>query len=213
MKGKFQFPLAVGMVLLATKALSEESCQCCATGGFYLDGNVGVSFLPKLNVLGGEAISFNTGVRVDVAIGYHLSSWAALEFNTGVIWNSVDKIGGVPLSSFGGSMEVYQIPFMGNLVLSPSGCGRWRPYVGGGVGGVCSFVDFQSPLGNIADNDFAFGYQAFVGVNYSISSSVEIGVGYRFLQTHNHGWEENDVTLHTEGTTSHSVIASFRWKF
>lgn len=214
MKGRIQFPLAAGIVLLAARVLGDE---CCQTGEsekcFYFDGNIGASLLNQTKVLDGDRIAFDVGVRTDLAVGYHLSSWAAVEFNTGVIWNSADKIGGVPLDSFGGSMDIYQIPLLGNLVLSAPSKSGFRPYIGGGVGCMATVLDFRSPLGDISDCDFAFGYQAFVGITYSTSSNLELGIGYRFSQTRDHGWDDGGVSLHTEGTATHAILASIRWKF
>ena len=74
-------------------------------------------------------------------------------------------------------------------------------------------LDFKSPLGDIANTDFTFSYQAFVGLNYEISEHLAVGVGYKFLRTQDHNWADGGVTLQTDGTCTHSVTASFVWKF
>jgi opacity protein-like surface antigen len=102
---------------------------------------------------------------------------------------------------------------MGNLVLSTPEWHGFRPYVGGGLGGVVGMVYFARPLGAIHDTDFTFSYQAFAGLNYKLSRHIDLGIGYKFLQTGDHNWAENGVTLKTEGSGTHSITASFTWNF
>lgn len=179
----------------------------------YVSSDLGAAFQQAVRIKGADLIDFHNGVRGDVAIGYQATSWFAAEFASGAIWNSGDKIGGVALTSFSGSLDLYQIPIMGNVVLSTPVWHGLRPYIGAGVGGVAAMLDFQRPLGSIRDTDFTFSYQAFAGLNYQVCEHVELGVGYKFLQTGDHNWAENGVTLRTEGTGTHSVTASFTWKF
>jgi opacity protein-like surface antigen len=208
MKEKIPFLLAVGLIPFATRALGQDS-----SSHLYLTGDLGAAFQEELRVQGADRIDFHNGVRGDVALGYQANTWLAAELATGLIWNSGDKIGGVAFSSFGASFDLYQIPLMGNLVLSTPAWHGFRPYIGVGAGGVVSMLDFQRPLGDIRDTDFTRSYQAFGGLKYQISQRVELDVGYKFLQTDDHRWEENGVTLQTGGTTTHSVTASFTWKF
>lgn len=214
MKKKIPFLLAAGILPL-TAAAGEQSF----VDHLYLSGDIGPSFVQGTRIRNADTIDFNTGIRADVAAGYQVTPWLAGELATGIIWNSADKIGNVPISSFGSSLDLYQVPVMGNVVLSYS-CWQsyrfwrhFRPYAGAGVGGVAASVDFNRPLGDVKDTDFTFSYQAFAGVNCELSQRIELGLGYKFLQTGEHNWQENGVTLNTEGTSTHSVIASFTWRF
>lgn len=208
MEGKKQFLIVAGVLPLATAAWGGDF-----TNRVYVTADVGPAFQQNINIAGGSKIDFNTGVRGDVSFGYACKPWLATEFATGVIWNSVDTIGGVAPSSYGGSMDLYQIPLMGNLVLTAPNLGRFRPYVGGGLGCVIGKLDFNSPLGNIHDTDHTFAYQAFAGLNYQISERVVVGLGYKYITTRDHGWTQNGVTLDTEGTSTHSVTCSLTWFF
>lgn len=209
MKEKIPFLLAAGIIPLATTAMGGDF-----SSHLYLSGDIGAAFEQAVRIKGADLIDFHNGLRADVALGYQAKSWFAVESASGAIWNSGDKIGGVTIDSFGGSLDLYQIPIMGNVVFStPTYWHGFKPYIGAGVGGAAAILDFQRPLGSIRDTDFTFGYQAFAGLNYKVCEHIDLGVGYKFLQTEDHTWAQNGVTLRTEGTGTHSVTASLTWKF
>jgi OOP family OmpA-OmpF porin len=208
MKVKIPLLLAAGIVPLATPAFGQDF-----SSHLYLKADLGAAFQQEVRIHGADLIDFHNGVRGDLAFGYQANSWFAVEFASGAIWNSGDKIGGVSITSFGGSLDLYQIPMMGNVIFSTPAWHGFKPYIGGGVGGVAALLDFQRPLGAIRDMDFTFAYQAFGGLNYQLSKHFDLGVGYKFLQTDDHIWAQNGVTLKTGGTGTHSVTASLSWKF
>jgi opacity protein-like surface antigen len=209
MKEKISFLLAAGLLPL-TAAAGQNNIS----DKLYVTGDIGAAFEQGTRIRGtSDLIDFHNGVRGDLALGYQMNSWFAAELATGAIWTSADKIGGVPISSFGGGLDLYQIPVMGNAIFSAPVWHGFKPYVGGGLGGVFGMIDFQRPLGSIRDTDFTFSYQAVAGLNYELSQNVELGVGYKFLHTSSHDWSENNVTLQTEGTGTHSVTASLTWHF
>jgi opacity protein-like surface antigen len=209
MKQKIPILLAAGIIPFAATAMAEDFS---AHG--YVSSDIGAAFQQKVRIRGGgDLIDFHNGVRGDIAFGYQATSWLAGEIATGVIWNSADRIGTAAVTSFGGSLDLYQIPIMGNVVVSTPRWHRLKPYIGGGIGGVAAMLDFQRPLGSIDDTDFTFSYQGFAGLNYQVCKRVEMGVGYKFLQTSDHNWIDSGVTLRTGGTATHSVVASFIWSF
>ena len=209
MRQKIRFLLAAGIVPLAATASAQSFSD-----HLYVTGDMGAALEQSLRIRGGgDLINFNTGIRGDVALGYHVNSWLAAEFASGVIWNSGDTIGGATFSSFGAAMDLYQIPVMGNGVFSSPEWHGLKAYAGGGLGGVAGMLDFQRPLGAIRDTDFTFSYQAFAGLNYRLSPRMELGLGYKFLQTGDHDWAENGVTLKTQGSGTHSITLSFTWNF
>lgn len=208
MKRNIPFLIAAGILPLATSAVGQDFSPHA-----YLSADIGAAFQQALRIRGGDLIDFHNGVRGDVALGYQVKEWVALELQTGVVWNTGDKIGGTTLSSFGGRMDLYQVPILGNVIFSTPAWHGLKPYIGGGFGGTAGTLHFERPLGSIRNTDFVFSYQAMGGLNYEISEHIEIGVGYKYLQTDNHDWIENGVTLQTQGTGTHSVTASFCWKF
>jgi len=210
MKQKIPFLLAAGIIPLAATATAEDFS---AHG--YFNTDIGVAFQQEVRIRGGgDLINFHNGVRGDVAIGYQATPWLAGELATGVIWNSADKIGAAPVTSFGASLDLYQVPVLCNVIVTtPRAWHGLKPYIGAGAGGVVATLDFQRPLGSISDTDLTFSYQGFAGLNYQVCKRLEMGVGYKFLQTGDHNWIENGVTLRTSGTGTHSITASFIWSF
>lgn len=205
MKPALRFIIAAGLAPIA--AVAQERFP-----KFYLDVDAGASLPSSTRVVGADTIEFHNGVRADIALGLRANSWLSAEFASGVIWNAVDKIGGVPVSSYNGSIDLYQIPIMGNVILRAPRTHGFQPYIGAGLGCVAGMLDFNTPLGKIHDTDYTFGFQAFAGLNYRLSHHLEVGIGYKYLQTHNEGWTDGGVALHTEGIATHSIFAALVWK-
>jgi opacity protein-like surface antigen len=198
--------LALGAASLAVNARAGER-------GFYLNLDAGVSMVQDLNIKGGNTVEINPGARFDGAFGWQFSKPLAAEFETGITLNSVDKIGGIAVSSYGGRADIYQIPMLVNLVYTLPVQGKIKPYVGAGAGGIATMADMQTPLGNINDTDFTFGYQGFAGVRWTLSERADIGVAYKFMASLDHGWSSSGVTLKTDGMFTHALMLFFRWKF
>src|SRR5262249_31706383 len=61
---------------------------------FYVRGDAGVALLQDATIkhTGGAKLSFNPGGRFDVSVGYPVSEFWNAEFQTGVLYNSIDKI-------------------------------------------------------------------------------------------------------------------------
>src|SRR5262249_15862798 len=116
--------------------------------------------------------------------------------------------------------QLEEIPLLINGVYTLP-LGRFKPYVGVGVGAVASIFDgsniplsyFPGPDHSYSDMDVAFAYQAEVGRIYSLCKHVEVGVGYECVGTTDHHWHDNSVTLETDGNMTHVVSASLTWKF
>ena len=198
--------LALGAASLAVSARAGER-------GFYLNADAGVSIIQDLNIKGGNSIELNPGARFDGAFGWQFSEPLAVEFETGITLNSVDRIGGVAVSSYGGSADIYQIPMLVNVVYTPPIQGKFKPFIGAGGGGIATVADLQTPLGNVNDTDFTFGYQAFAGVRRTLSRRAEIGLVYKFMGSLDHSWSSGGVTLKTDAMFTHALLLSFSWKF
>lgn len=204
-KSLFLAPVALA---LAFTAQAQET-----PGSVYLKADAGATFEQGLNIKGGSKLDFDTGFRFDVGPGYQITKSLAAEFEVGVIYNQVDTLGGVPLSTYGASADLYQIPMLVNVVYTVPLKGAIHPYIGAGLGGVATVVDVTSPLGDVNDTDFVFGYQALAGLTFSVAEHVELGVAYKFLGTTDHHWSDHGVTLDTDPAYSHSILATLKWRF
>jgi len=167
-----------------------------------------------------EHTTYNPGIRADVALGYNINDSWAVELSTGVIWNSMDKVNGVPLSSFNETFDTYIIPNLVNVIYKVPTKSSWTPYVGVGVGSVVSIVDinadnFHGGNPDLSDSDFTFAYQAEAGLKYSLTKNVSIGIDYKFLGTLAQSWYMRSFANHleTDATYTHAILVNFNWKF
>lgn len=198
--------LALGAASLAGNALAQER-------EYYLNVDAGVSLVQNLNIKGGNTVELNPGARFDGAFGWQFSKPLAAEFETGFVLNSVDKIGGVAVSSYGGRADIYQIPLLVNLVYTLPVQGKIKPFISVGGGGIAAVADMQTPLGSINDTDFTFGYQGSAGAKWKLSDRVDFGLAYKFLASLDHSWSSRGVTLKTDAMFTHSLMLSLGWKF
>lgn len=174
--------------------------------------------------------TFNLGIRGNVVLGYDISKSFAVEFDTGVLWNSMDKAGGTSLDSSGKSFDTYTVPFMASVIYKVPVKGSWYPYVGVGVGGAASIAainlgtvgGFVSPT--YTDYKFVFAYQAEAGVEYKFTKNFSADVAYQFLGTTDPTWtftvtDPNGILPPTEytytekGFYTHSFVFSLTWHF
>jgi opacity protein-like surface antigen len=208
MKKPTSFMLASGVLALATAAQAQGQ-----TNRLYLNAGAGVVIQQSVNIKGGDKIEFDRGFRFDAGLGCRCAKYLSAEIETGVIYTGIDKIGGITVSSYGGGANLYQVPLVAGLVYRPSSQCPFKPYIGLGVGGVATVVDLKTPLGNVNDADFAFCYQCMAGVKYDLGKRVELGLAYKFLGTTDHRWADQGVTLDTQRTMSHSILATLTWSF
>jgi len=208
-------------------ALSGTAVLLAASGAqaadkIYLEVAAGPAFQQDTSVKTGPFgtggnVRFDTGTRAGLTLGYQLTQDFAAELETGVIWNSVNSIQGNSLSAFGARADVYEIPFLLNLVYKPWH-GSFVPYVGLGAGGAATLFDSANippfgPNASYSDTDFTFAYQATVGCNYVLCKHMELGLAYKFMGTTDHKWSDQNITFKTDGNLTHAVMATVTWRF
>lgn len=177
--------------------------------------------------VGKPKVSWNAGFRMDLAVGYSLTDNLAIELESGLLYNTADKIrirwslppgvvidgeaiesGSVKVKAkdlWGDDLIMWQIPVLANVVYKFPLESKFKPYVGAGLGGVYTLLD--TPDDN--ESDFTFAYQVMAGGVFELSEKTEVGVGYKLLGSteHKFGGVKTDATL------SHSIVASFTFKF
>lgn len=169
--------------------------------------------------------SFNLGLRGNVILGYDLNKSLAIELDTGVLWNSMDKINGVSLDQpypYNTSFETYTIPFLANVIYTVPLKVPIVPYIGAGVGGAASILQYSEGGTSLNDCGFVFAYQAEIGLKYMITKKASIGVAYAFLGSTNPEWHSvvsfnglppMDYGFKEKGFYTHSLVLSFSWDF
>jgi opacity protein-like surface antigen len=162
--------------------------------------------------LHGAKASLDPGSRFDILGGWQLARDFSVELNSGVLFNSVDKVGGFPISP--DHFDIWQTPLMVNLVYTIPTDSPFKIYFGGGGGGVFTSIDYRlTYYGHIRDTDATFGYQALAGVKYQIGDHMEIGVGYKFMGTANHSWSDGGIDITANAILSHAILATFTFQF
>jgi opacity protein-like surface antigen len=173
-------------------------------------------------VSGDNEVQFDPGLRLGFAGGYNLTDWFAAEFELGMTYNNVDKLG--EASSF--DAMYINVPYMVNVKLQLPNPSRLRPYVGAGVGGASSIMDIEHLYYGDAyitgsASDVTFAWQGFAGVELDLNENMSIGVEYRYVWTAGPEFDidwgyyysiETDLMAFDDIQT-HSVSLLFNYRF
>jgi len=136
----------------------------------------------------GQDLKLSPGFQMDLGFGYRPLPWLTVGPEFGMIFNSVEAFGDFSYHD----TSLFQMPIMATLTLEPPNTGRLVPYIGGGIGGVASFLTFGAngdwePDGT--GSDFVLGFEAFAGFRYRVGPHTSLGVVYRFLATEPQNWD------------------------
>jgi len=198
----------MGFILLAGPALAHGTEWLDQT---YLHVDAG----PAILASGGLFGLYGDGVRGDVAFGYNLTeSWSA-EFETGVIWNPVNRRDS-PVHD-----ALYQYPILANVVYQHRFGPGWSVYLNTGAGGAVTTIDatvggggpLPGPGVRDDDTDLSFAFQAGGGVRYHVCANAALDVGYKFLGSLGHEWRIGSAVLRVDEIYTHAALASFSWNF
>ena len=178
---------------------------------FFLGAGAGLALMQDLTLkdTGGAKMSFDPGARFDLSLGYRLTKALNADFQTGFLYNSVDRIAGISLSSVGASAEFYQIPLLVGLNYTLPIHGPIKGFLGADVGGVIGRFNASGPGGNIEHTDFTFGYQGTAGIKYEFNDQIDLGVVYKFLGTTDHHFGSGTKS---DGTMAHCIMICFQMK-
>jgi opacity protein-like surface antigen len=178
--------------------------------GWFLTGDVGPSFANSMSVtsssiFGGPPtttrLSFNTGVRLDLDGGYQFNDSWALDMELGYIYNSVDFSN----SSATASRGLYQVPLLLNAIYTLPVDWRIKPYLGIGMGGVATGLNTLRDVNGAG--------QLLAGLKFQLSQRIDLGLGYKFLITTPHDWNDFLGTTQGSRTINNSILANMTFKF
>ena len=150
-----------------------------------------------------------TGLNAGGALGWNFSPEVSAEvegFFTQSQYDGTDA-----------ALETFS--FMANAYWSFDCGGKWRPYIGAGIGGVqVTATDNHVIPGTtiIGDSDIVFGYQAMAGVTIPVADSIDFLAQYRYQAA-----DDADLTLtfspaggtvsYSQEYRSHNLSAGFRF--
>jgi opacity protein-like surface antigen len=91
---------------------------------------------------------------------------------------------------------------------------RWMPYVGAGVGAARNEVEVSDGVVSGDDDDTDFAWQVGAGIGYQVSNSVDVQIGYRYVDfgKADIDFDENAGNFEAD-LFAHEVFAGMRWKF
>ena len=157
------------MIVAALLAVAPASAA-----GFYVSGSFGANWDEGAPF---AFVSEETGFVGAVALGTQVSGVEGLRAELEVSFRSHDiNLGPIPLEHDTTAVMLNAVYDIDGLAM-----GRVVPFVllGAGVGSTELTVGGLSALS--IEND-GFAWQAGAGLNYAISESVALGVGYRYLE-------------------------------
>lgn len=192
--------------------------------GFYLNAGAGVAIAEDVDVENfgiappsGTKVEFDPGVRLSLAGGYNFNEYFGTELESGFLYNSVKRVGGV--SDVDASLS--HVPMLANLVFR---CDRpdsnWVPFFGGGAGGDVSILTIDDSAGlDGSEADFNFAWQAFAGLRYKLTENMSIGGSYKFYSVDKASWDvESGGSTFSDAirigwANTHNVMIDFNLKF
>lgn len=186
---------------------------------WYIAGGLGASFANDADV-SQAGLEFTTGLDTgaigSLAFGRSFESLRA-EGEFTYIQNDVSSLSllGVTVDASG---DVSAAAFMANLYYDfrTDENGRWKPFLGGGIGYTNLSINSLSAGGiPVADDDAgAFAYQFKAGIGYGFTESVDGTLGYRFFGTGDADFV--DVTgapFTVDGLQTHIIELGVRYRF
>ena len=206
-----QLLLAAALVIIAQGAWAQ-------TKPWYVAAGLGASFVNDVDSTDSTGFTItadlDTGIFGTGAFGRSFGNFRAegeLTYNTSDV--STLSALGVSLDASG---DVSTLGFMVNGYYDFDTNSKWKPYIGGGIGGANVSLNNLSVVGvQLADDDTTvFAYQAKVGVAYEFSPAWEGTLGYRFFGTEDADFVDSSGSpFSTDGSQAHIVELGFRFRF
>ncbi len=182
---------------------------------FYQDG--------ELKSFGGPAsgrVHYSVGGSGDVNLGYAFNQYVALGADFGVNTTTIDSIPGYSLND----AQFYNIPFLATVTFTYPIPHSWiTPYIGGGVGGSDSVFDPSNMSNNNSqdfvtgeEDDVVFAWEAYAGLRFQLNPNMSVGIGYKYFGTGNPNFSyppAPNFNVEFKGVETHSILASFTWRF
>jgi opacity protein-like surface antigen len=169
----------------------------------YVNAGAGMNIINETDVAG-STLSFDPGLRFNVAGGYHFTPMISAEIETGFLLNDVEDAGDTSFS---------QVPFLANVVFRFENSSPFIPFIGVGVGGVAAFLTIDDLISEDDDSDVVFAWQLQAGVHYKINDNMSAGITYKYLGVDSPEFDIGGGIVDFDVTHNHAIMASFNWSF
>lgn len=169
--------------------------------GWYVAPNIGYNIIVN-TATEGVLIDFTEGLSLVCGFGVELKSGLAFQFDFGYIKNDVDRIT-VEATDVTSEpdIEFTQIPFMFNLIWTPSNQPDIFPYFGIGIGTIRGKYEPNAFVGS--DAQWAIAGQLRLGFHMEFAGSSTVSFGYQFTLAK---YDEDDIDNHT-------LVLGFQFKY
>lgn len=201
-------------------ALPATAMAQTAPSGLYLGAQAGMNWLDdaSFNVPGlSNTVSFQGDWTGTIEGGYRFENGFRLGAEVGFGSHNVDGITGGPAGRTGGSGDIASLSVMAVAYYDFNPGGKFRPYIGAGVGTLGHDLQSVGPalgINQLFDSsDDKFAYQLSAGVGYAVTDNVELSVGYRYMAADDFQVTSAVRAPFSYDATSHSVLVGVRYVF
>lgn len=205
--------------VVAAGILCGTSGAALAQGNaWYVAGGLGVSFANDVDIQQlGVTISsdLDTGALVTGAVGHTFGGFRA-EGELAYMDNDVSQLSVAGLGSTEASGDVSALAFMANVYYDFNADGKWKPFIGAGVGYANVSINNLAAGGFLLADDSAgvFAYQIKVGIGYAFTDSLDGTLGYRYFGTQDADFvDTSGAAFTTDGLTTNVVEVGVRYRF
>ena len=198
---------------------SDHAYLSSTSGKVYFGFDGGAAFQQPINLYDSigdnEKVTYGTGVRLDLEMGFNVTPNWAVELETGLIINPVKN--SFVLGTDFMNVELVEVPLMANVIYTRPLGRHFSVYLGGGLGG--AFSDYENDFGGTTEGDTTFAFQGLAGLKYTFGERWDVGVTYKFLGTTKHdvgpGFDSlgNPTEFKSDGTMTHAVLLALSCRF
>ncbi len=218
MKTKIFERAIVSAGIVALLAMLLPSAAWAQGSGWYVAGGLGASFPNDVDIGATVTAELDTGILGTAAVGASGGAFGNFRVEAEVLYNTNDvstlSVAGVGSVSAGGDISTLGLMVNGYYDIDTNS--KWRPFIGGGIGGANVSINSLSAVGVLLADDDAtvFAYQVKVGVAYEFTQALAGTLGYRFFATEDPDFDAPDGTpLSTDGIQAHVIELGVRYRF
>ncbi len=204
--------------IVALLAMLLPSAAWAQGSGWYVAGGLGASFPNDVDIGATVTAELDTGILGTAAVGAYGGAFGNFRVEGELVYNTNDfkslSASGVGSVSAGGDVSTLGLMVNGYYDFETNS--KWKPFIGGGIGGASVSINSLSVMGIVgADDDaWAFAYQVKVGVAYEFTQALAGTLGYRFFATEDADFVDlAGDAFSADGIEAHIVELGMRFHF
>jgi opacity protein-like surface antigen len=217
----------------AIVAAAHTSAAAAADSGWYVGGQVGVSFLEDAensgsgsditsrtkdgySLSGAAGFRFGNGLRADAEVGYRRHGFDSLQIRADGGLGAAFGVGSLNGSTPKATGHLSALSLLGNLWYDLDLGSSVKPYLGGGLGAarVSATNVAVSGVTIVNGSDTVFAFQFGAGVGYEIIPAATLSLDYRYFRTVDPTFK--DLVLGTSFRSeyrAHDIRLGIRYQF